>query len=124
LKKKISQYNIESKIEATQREIESQLEEVVASAERGRGTGVCTHATQTAKFDGTTSWAVFRRQFETVAEHNSWTREKSAYLITAMEGRATDVLHGIPRCASYEDTLQALEDRIGDQHLQPLFEAN
>jgi hypothetical protein len=117
-----NQYNIESKIEATRREIESQLEEVVARAERGRGTGACTHAAKQPKFDGTTSWAVFCRQFETAAEHNCWTRqEKSTYFITAMQCRATDVLHGIPRCATYEDTLQALEDRFGDQHFAATF---
>ncbi|KAJ4451804.1 hypothetical protein ANN_03278 [Periplaneta americana] len=28
---------------------------------------------KTPKFDGTTSWAIFRRQFEAIAEHNGWT---------------------------------------------------
>jgi hypothetical protein len=38
---------------------------------------------------------VFRHQFETVAEHNCWTcQKKSTYLITALQGQATDMLHG------------------------------
>ncbi|KAJ4427040.1 hypothetical protein ANN_26839 [Periplaneta americana] len=31
------------------------------------------HNVKTPKFDGTTSWAIFRRQFEAIAEHNGWT---------------------------------------------------
>jgi hypothetical protein len=68
--------------------------EVEARAERGRGTGTGASAAMTPKFDGTASWVVFRRQFETVAQHECWTRlEKSTYLVTAMQGRSTDVLH-------------------------------
>jgi hypothetical protein len=63
-----------------------------------------------------------RRQFETVAEHNCWTRqEKSTYLITSLQSWATDVLHGIPKSATYEETLQALEERFGDQHFAATF---
>jgi hypothetical protein len=73
-------------------------------------------------FEGTTSWAVFRRQFETVAQHNHWSpQEKSAYLITTLKDRVTDVLHGIPTNATYEETLQALEDRFGGQHFAAAF---
>jgi hypothetical protein len=65
---------------------------------------------------------MFRRQFEIAAEHKYLTRlEKCTYLITAMQGRATDVLNGVPRGATYEDTLEALEDRFGDQHLATVY---
>jgi hypothetical protein len=58
---------------------------------------------------------VFWLQFETVAEQNCWTHlEKSTYLI---KGRATDVLHGVRKGATYEETLEALKDCFGDQHL-------
>jgi hypothetical protein len=39
------------------------------------------------------------------------------YLITALQGRAAEVLYGIPINATYEETLQTLEDRFGDEHL-------
>jgi hypothetical protein len=42
-------------------------------------------------------------------------------LITALQGWATDVLHGLPKGATYEETLEALEDRFGDQHLAPAY---
>jgi hypothetical protein len=101
-------------IEAAKCEFQSQLEEVDARIERRRRTGACASAAQPPKFDGTTSWALFRRQFETVAEHNCWApQEKSTYLITALQGRAADVLHGIPINTTYEETLQTLEDRFG-----------
>jgi hypothetical protein len=65
---------------------------------------------------------VFRRQFETVAEHNQWSdKEKSTYLITALKGRAAEVLPGIPTNTTYEDTLQALEDGFGDQHFAAAY---
>jgi hypothetical protein len=50
-------------IEAAKREFQSQLEEVEARVEWRRQTGACASAALQPKFDGTTSWAVFRRQF-------------------------------------------------------------
>jgi hypothetical protein len=76
---------------------QSQLEVVVARATRGREPGVCTSIAQTSIFNGTTSYVVFQRQFETIAEHNHWSPQgKSTYLVTALKGRATDVLYSIP----------------------------
>jgi hypothetical protein len=43
------------------------------------------------------------------------------YLNTALKGRAADVLHGIPTHATYDETLQTLEDRFEDQHLAAAF---
>jgi hypothetical protein len=72
------QDTVETNMEATRLEFQSQLEEVMARAERGRGTGACANAAQPPKFHGTTSWALFRRQSETVAEHNCWTRQEKS----------------------------------------------
>jgi hypothetical protein len=59
---------------------------------------------------------------EIVAEHNQWSdREKSTYLITALKGRAADMLSGIPTNTTYKDTLQALEDRFGDKHFASAY---
>jgi hypothetical protein len=43
------------------------------------------------------------------------------YLITALKVRAADVLHGILTNATFDETLQALEDRFGDQHFAAAF---
>jgi hypothetical protein len=65
---------------------------------------------------------VFRPKFETIAKHNKWSRgEKSTYLVTALKSRAADVLYGIPADTTYEETLQALEDRFGDQHFAAAY---
>jgi hypothetical protein len=78
--------------------------------------------TKPPKFDGTTSWTVFRRQFETVAEHSCWTRlEKFTHFITALQGRATELLHGVPKGANYEETLDAPEDASETSTLPPLI---
>jgi hypothetical protein len=42
-------------------------------------------------------------------------------LITDMEGRAVEVLYGILLNATYEETLQALENRFGDQHFAAAY---
>jgi hypothetical protein len=77
---------------------------------------------QPPTFNRNTSWSVFRRQFETVTGHNHWSdKEKSTYLITALKGRAADVLHGIPINTTYERILQTLEDRFGDQQFAAAY---
>jgi benzoyl-CoA reductase/2-hydroxyglutaryl-CoA dehydratase subunit BcrC/BadD/HgdB len=117
----IHQGNMELKMEATRCELRSQLEEIEARAERGSRPAACASAAQSPTFDLTTSWAVFQRQFETVAEHNCCTWQgKYTYLTTALQGRAADVLHGISRSATYEETLHDLKDRFGDQHCRRL----
>jgi hypothetical protein len=111
------QRNMASATGATRREFHSQLEGGVARAEWRREPGACASTAQPPTFDRTTSWPVFRRQFRTVVGHSHCThQEKSTYLITALKGRAADVLLGIPKNATYEEILQALEDRFGDQH--------
>jgi hypothetical protein len=100
------------------------MAEVEARAELGVGsrTGNDGRRANPPKFDGSTSWAMFQRQFETVAEHNRWMPwEKVAYLIAALQGRACDVLHGVPRGAAYEETIEALEDCFRDQHLAAAY---
>jgi hypothetical protein len=58
------------RFEAVRREFHVRLEEAkeMAGHTRGTGNGMC--AVTPPKFDGTTSWSVFRQPFETVAEHN------------------------------------------------------
>jgi hypothetical protein len=43
------------------------------------------------------------------------------YLMTALKGWVADVLYGIPKNTTYEETLQALQDRFGDQYFAALF---
>jgi hypothetical protein len=104
--------------------LEARIVQVEARAELDVGgrTGNDAGRAKPPKFDGSTSWAMFRRQFETVADHNRWMpQEKATYLIAALEGRACDVLHWVPRGATYEETIEALEDRFGDQDLAAAY---
>lgn len=92
-------------LETNLQEFETQLEEVEAQAECGacQRTGTGTGTAKQPKFDGSTYWAVFRRQFETVVEHNCWTpRERTTYLIAALQGRASEVVHGIVKGTIYD----------------------
>jgi hypothetical protein len=103
-------------------ELETRIAKVEARAELGVGSRIGNDARRAKppKFDGSTSWAMFRRQFETVADHNCWTSwEKATYLIAALQGQACDVLHGVPRGATYKEAIEALEDRFGDSTWLP-----
>lgn len=85
---RINEKREEAKIEATRLEFQAQLKRVEARTELGEAT----------------SSALFRRQFETIVEHNCWThQEKSTYLINALQGRATDELYGVPKEATFEN---------------------
>jgi hypothetical protein len=104
--------------------LEDRIAEVEARVELGVGGRIANDAgrAKPPNFDGSTLWAMFLRQFETVADHNRWTpREKTTYSIAPLQGRACDVLHGVLRGATYEETIEALEDRFGDQHLAAAY---
>jgi hypothetical protein len=80
-------------------------------------TKTSTGMAQLSKFDGSTSWAVFQCQVETIAEHNCWTpQESDTYLIAALQGWPpcyTESLKGV----TYQETLEALEQPFEDQQL-------
>jgi hypothetical protein len=106
---------METKIEVTLCEFQTQVKEIEGRAKgrRGRGTGAGPGegAAKPPKFSGTKTWAVFRCQFETAAEHNYWTcQNKSTYLITALQGWATDMLHGVPKSTAYEETWRSTSE--------------
>jgi uncharacterized coiled-coil protein SlyX len=110
-------------IEETKHELQARLKAVETRTERGNTpTASSSSIAPPPTFNGNTTWSVFRRQFDIVAEHNRWSdREKSTYLITVLKGRAADVLYGIPTSTTYEGRLQALEDRFGDQHFSAAY---
>jgi hypothetical protein len=113
---------LQEDLRETKHVLQARLEAVETRTERGNTPAVGASAAPPPTFNGSTLWSVFRRQFEIVAEHNRWSnREKSTYLITALKGRAADVLPGIPANTTYENTLQALEDRFGDQHFAAAY---
>jgi hypothetical protein len=62
-----------TQVKAAGLELRTQLKLVEARSELGpyQRTGAC--AAKLLEFDRTTSLAVFRRQFEIIAEHNCWT---------------------------------------------------
>jgi hypothetical protein len=104
----------------TKHELQVRLEAIETRTEVGNAPAAS--AAPLPTFSRSTSWSVFRRQFKTIAKHNKWLREeKLTYLVTALKGRAADVLYGIPADTTYEETLQALEDHFGDQHFAAAY---
>ncbi|KAJ4438192.1 hypothetical protein ANN_14131 [Periplaneta americana] len=77
---------------------------------------------KTPKFDGTTSWAIFRRQFEAIAEHNGWTpAEKTTQLLAALQGQASEILHSVPEDGTATEIMAVFEGRYGDHQLEAAF---
>jgi hypothetical protein len=100
-------------IEAT-RDLETQLEALQVQTRRAGGNSAGTNADKIKhpKFDGSTSWVVFQRQFDAAAIHNDWTpREKAAHLLSVLQCQAAHILHSVPAEASYEDIVGSLRGR-------------
>ncbi|KAH7976694.1 hypothetical protein HPB52_018308 [Rhipicephalus sanguineus] len=75
-------------------------------------------------FDGTTSWAAFLVQFESVATLNGWTvQDKAQVLVLQLRHAAAEYLEYIPQAirSNYEALVSALESRYGDRHLLQLY---
>jgi BMFP domain-containing protein YqiC len=111
-------------LDLMRREFETQLKEVEARAARRVSANIGTDAgrVETPKFDESTSWAVLCLQFEAVARHYKWAHcVKATRLVAALQGEASDVLHGVPERAMYEETVEALEDRFGYHHMAAAY---
>jgi hypothetical protein len=62
-----------------------------------------------------------QEEIDTVAEHYGGApRVKATHMVTALQDRASIVLHRVSKEAMYE-TIKALEDRFGDQHLAAAY---
>jgi chromosome segregation ATPase len=74
-------------LEATQRDLETQLAALESRTRRAGSVNAGANADKVKppKFDGSTSWVVFHRQFEAAAIHNDWTpREKAVQLLSVL----------------------------------------
>ncbi|KAH7968321.1 hypothetical protein HPB52_007711 [Rhipicephalus sanguineus] len=75
-------------------------------------------------FDGTTLWAAFLVQFESVATLNGWTvQDKAQVLVLQLRDAVAEYLEYIPEGirSNYEALMSALESRFGDRHLLQLY---
>jgi ribosomal protein L34E len=113
-------------IKAT-RDLETQLAALEARTGRAGSSSAGTNADKLKppKFDGSTSWVVFQRQFDAAAIHNDWTpKEKAAHLMSVLQGQAAHVLHCISAESLYEDIVGALRGRFGDHQLAAAYRSH
>jgi hypothetical protein len=76
------------------------------------------------QFDGRSSWAAYRLQFEKVVEVNGWNNEQAATALTlGLRDQALSVLEAVGQGATYDRLLEALETRYGDKHLEHAYRA-
>ncbi|GBN64111.1 hypothetical protein AVEN_110348-1, partial [Araneus ventricosus] len=86
-----------------------------------------TYSRPTAKsltFDGQTSWAAFKTQFNVVSSANGWNnRVKASQLVTSLRRSAAEVLQGIPsdKLTDLTTIENVLEARFGDSHLTQFY---
>jgi len=53
---------------------------------------------------------------------NKWMpSEKAAHLLSVLHGKAADILHTVPAETTYEDIVESLWDRFGDQLLAAAY---
>jgi hypothetical protein len=70
------------------------------------------------KHDETTPWASFLCQFAATDDHNNCTTsEKSAHLLSVLQGKAADILYNVPTRKTYDDIVGALKASYGDHKL-------
>jgi polyhydroxyalkanoate synthesis regulator phasin len=113
--------------EATERDLGTQLASLQVQTRRaGAGNaGTSTDNVKPPKFDGSTSWVVFQRQFEAAAVHNVWTPGKmAAHFLSVLQGQAAHILHSVPAEASYEDIVGALRGRFGIHQLAAAYRSH
>jgi hypothetical protein len=67
--------NVLSMVEVTRQDVEATRRDLEAQTRRvgGSSTGNNADKVKPPKFDGSTSWVVFQRQFDAAAIHNDWT---------------------------------------------------
>jgi len=78
------------------------------------------------KFDGETSWELYRKQFEAAAVANGWTEhQKATELVLALRGKALEILQNIPECkqGDYYSLANALELRYGNKYLTQVYQS-
>jgi BMFP domain-containing protein YqiC len=105
-------------VQTTCHVLETRLAEVEARPDHGLcgSTGTVVWTGKPPKFDGSTSWVVFRR-LEALEQYKWEQREKATYLLAALQSRAAEALHGVHTGETYEERIEALESRYGDNNL-------
>lgn len=83
---------LDTNLEATRQEFETQLAVMDARTRHGGSVDAVsiTGRVKPSKFDGSVFWAIFHRQFEGVAFHNSWTSREATHLLAVFQGQAAD----------------------------------
>jgi hypothetical protein len=77
-------------------------------------------------FDGTTSWSMYKKQFEAAAGANNWDDAGKAVALTlALCGQALQILQTLPveDQKNYAAFVKALELRYGDHHLSQVYQS-
>jgi hypothetical protein len=116
--------NLWEDTEATRRELKAKLAAVETRTRRagGSGPGTKMSTVKPPKFDGTTSWAVFYRQFEAASVLNNWQpNEKAPHHLSVLQGQAADIVRTVPAKATYEGITGALSYRFGDHQLAAAY---
>jgi hypothetical protein len=93
-------------VETTQPGPQARLVKVTAGSACSSSTGTKFSRVKTPKLDGSALWAVFCHKFETATQYYKWTPcVKVWHLLAALQGWVSDVLHGVSKGVTYEETI-------------------
>ncbi|KAF6210362.1 hypothetical protein GE061_013466 [Apolygus lucorum] len=69
------------------------------------------------RYDGSSEWECYHRQFEMIAKHNRWNESsKASALAAALFGPALEVITDLDDSPSYKDLVAVLVSRFGTRH--------
>ncbi|XP_063239230.1 uncharacterized protein LOC134540420 [Bacillus rossius redtenbacheri] len=125
------EHTTEQRISAVTEEWRRMLKDATCATKRSSYSGdvkveaaTCHSKFKPPTFDGQTSWAVYRRQFEAASEVNGWDEEeKATALVLALRGPPLELLQTIPvpEQKNYAVLVEALELRYGDRHMGEVY---
>lgn len=118
--------NRTAELEDQMQRFQGRIEHLERDCSRLARTPVATtgHTITPPTYDGSTSWGMYKRQFEAAALSNGWSDvEKATALVIALRGPALELLQTVPvdQQRVYGTLVAALELRYGDQHRQQLY---
>jgi hypothetical protein len=120
---------IKKDVEGIKENFEGKVKEMEAKF-KGLKTGLSgkleTGLVKLKPFDGTTSWSMYKKQFEAAAGANNWDDEGKAVALTlALRGQALQILQTLPveDQKNYAAFVKALELRYGDHHLSQVYQS-
>ena len=113
---------LEGRVDGSAKELNAMVEGMFSQKLKNYTRDTTLARVKPPKYDGTSTFGAFRRQFAAAAVHNQWSaEEEAAQLIASLQGPAAEILNTIPASAESGDIWEALENRFGNRRLASAY---